>query len=98
MAFVDKSPDGDGDEVEAAEEDLKHRIFTGLVWEARKGWKVQTKFYSTTLELVHLMMRSRASNHSYYINPILHGMIRDSLNNIINKVMESADDVEVVKK
>ena len=44
---MDKNPeDGDGDEVEAAKEDWEHRIIiTGLVWEARKGWKVQTKFH-----------------------------------------------------
>ena len=45
MVFVDKNPGGDGDEVEAVEEGWEHRIITSLVWEARKGWKVQTKFH-----------------------------------------------------
>jgi hypothetical protein len=47
MAFLDKNPLEqalDGNAVED-EDDWEHRVITGLVREARKGWKAQTKFH-----------------------------------------------------
>ena len=95
MKFLDKNPleeDLDGDAVQG-EDDWEHRVITGLVWEARKGWKVQTKFHKARVGDTDV----KQGLQPYFINDSLHTMIRDSPNNG-GKVMQSAQPDAVIEK
>ena len=95
MKFLEKNPleeDLDGDAVQD-EDDWEHRVLTCLVWEARKGWKVQTKFHKARVGDTD----AKQGLQPYFINDSLHTMIRDSANNG-GKVMQSAQHYVVIEK
>ena len=66
---------------------------TGLVWEARKSWKVQSKFHKARVGDTG----AKQGLQPYFINDSLHTIIKISPNNG-GKVKQSAQHDVVIEK
>ena len=77
MYFVDKEPDGtsgyyeDGGGDAAPEAEWEHRKIFGLIWENRRGWRLETKLCDDLT----------GPSANYIINPTLIRMITESNRN-----------------
>lgn len=76
LYFVDKDPEGDNEYYEGVGDPLpsaqwEHRKIIGLIWQPRKGWKLETK----------LCNELTGSSTNYVINPTMVRMIKESTRN-----------------
>ena len=76
LYFVDKDPEGDNEYYEGVGDPLpsaqwEHRKIIGLIWQPRKGWKLETK----------LCNELTGSSTNYVINPTMIRMIKESTRN-----------------
>ena len=74
MQFVDKNPEGTGDDEALEDEDeWEHRVIRNIVWWRHQGYAVETALRDT--------QNLHQSIERYQINDDLHKMIRDSPHN-----------------
>ena len=88
MKFVDKNPEGDGDDDDLEDESgWEHRVIKDVVWWRHQGYSVETHLYDTN---------ESQSIERYLINSTLHKMIRQSPHNTRRMDSQVTKDVDTV--